>query len=459
MNRRQFLSTAAAGALSMAAPAQLARPRPNVVLICADDLGYGDLGCYGSRIATPQIDRMASEGVRFTQFVAASSVCSPARAGLLTGRYAARTGVPGVLSPGEEGGLAPGEITLAQMLKGSGYRTGLVGKWHLGDRPGFAPNDRGFDEFFGLLHSHDMWPRSLMVNRQVMEETANLETLTGRLTTQATRFIRENREQPFFLYLPHVAPHIPLVAGRSFQRKSPLGPYGDVMAEFDWSIGEVLKALTETGQDDNTLVLLTSDNGPWYQGSPGRLRGRKGESYEGGLRVPLIARMPGRIASGQVNDGFVSALDILPTIGAITGAPLPSRPLDGIDIGARFAGDAGDLHRDPFLYFDYWSLQCARWGRWKVHFSRYNSRPWSPEPVGGRVNLPLPRPELYDLLNDPEESYDCADAQTQVIDDIRARVESSLRSFPDVVQGVWQATMSRPVDGGTPAGALPVAKP
>jgi arylsulfatase A len=430
-----------------------------VVLICADDLGYGDLGCYGSRIATPHIDQMAAEGIRFTQCNAASSVCSPARAGLLTGRYATRTGVPGVLSPGEEGGLASGEITLAQMLKTAGYRTGLAGKWHLGDQPGTKPNDRGFDDFFGLLHSHDMWPRPLLANRQTVEEIASLEALTGRLTSHATRFIRESREQPFFLYLPHVAPHIPLVAGRSFQKKSPLGPYGDVMAEFDWSIGEVLKTLRETGQDDNTIVMLTSDNGPWFQGSPGRLRGRKGESFEGGLRVPLIARMPSRIPAGQVNDGFVSALDVLPTIAALTGAPLPSKPLDGIDISARFTGDAGELHRDPFLYFDYWSLQCARMGRWKVHFSRYNSRAWSPEPIGGRVNLPLPRPELYDLVADPEEAYDCAETNPAVITDIRERVEKSLRSFPDVVQGVWQATMSRPVEGATPAGALPVAKP
>ncbi len=458
MNRRSFLGTTAAALTSTFVRAQ-SSPRPNVVLICADDLGYGDLGCYGSRIATPNIDQMAAEGVRFTQFTAASSVCSPARAGLLTGRYATRSGVPGVLCPGDDGGLAAGEVTIAQMLKSAGYRTGLTGKWHLGDRPGFAPNDRGFDEFFGLLHSHDMWPRPLMSNRDVIEEPASLDTLSSRFTAQATRFIRDNRANPFFLYLPHVAPHIPLVAGRSFQKKSPLGPYGDVMAEFDFGVGEVLRTLRETGQDENTLVLLTSDNGPWYQGSPGRLRGRKGESYEGGLRVPLIARMPGRIAGGQVNDGFVSALDLLPTIGALTGAALPAKPLDGIDISARFTGDNGELHRDPFLYFDYWSLQCARLGRWKAHFSRYNSRPWSPEPVGGRVNLPLPRPELYDLSSDPEESYDCSELQPHVIADIRARVEKALLSFPDVVQGTWQSTMAQPVDGSTPAGALPLAKP
>ncbi len=282
-----------------AAPARL----PNIVFIYCDDLGYGDLGCYGSKIRTPNIDRMASEGVRFTQFYSANPVCSPSRAALLTGRYPTRAGVPRVLFPYDKVGLPDSETTIAQMLKPKGYKTMCVGKWHLGHLPEFLPTRRGFDEYYGIPYSNDMNPRVLLhateAGVETVEQTATLETLTPRYTEQAVRFIERSKGSPFFLYMPHTYPHIPLGASPRFRGKSPLGLYGDVVEEIDWSVGEVLASIRKNGLDDNTLVMLSSDNGPWYQGSPGRLRGRKGMTYEGGVREPFLARFPGRIPKGS----------------------------------------------------------------------------------------------------------------------------------------------------------------
>jgi len=271
LSRRAFLASAAAASLVRAQ----SRP-PNIVFIYADDLGYGDLGVYGSNIRTPNLDRMAAEGVRFTQFYSANPVCSPSRAALLTGRYPTRVGVPKVLFPTDTTGLALSEVTIAQMLKGSGYRTMCIGKWHLGRPAEYLPTARGFDEYFGIPYSNDMTPRPLLHNTEQVEEPADLETLTPRYTDQAVRFIERSQNNPFFLYMPHTFPHIPLAASKRFRGRSPLGLYGDVIEELDWSVGEVLSTLRRTGVDSNTLVMFSSDNGPWYQGSPGALRGRKG---------------------------------------------------------------------------------------------------------------------------------------------------------------------------------------
>jgi arylsulfatase A len=456
VNRRQFLS-ATTGALCASQSIRADASRPNIVLIYADDLGYGDLGCYGSRLRTPNIDRLAAEGARFTSFCSASSVCSPARAGLLTGRYPARVGVPGVYGPDDPGGLPVHEITLAQMLRAHGYRTGHVGKWHLGSRAPHLPNNFGFHFFYGLPYSHDMHPRSLMLNGEVIDQQAAAGQMTQRFTTEAVQFIERNVERPFFLYLPYTAPHVPLTVSPRFRKRSPFGAYGDTMEEFDWGVGEVARTIDEAGLGPNTLFLITSDNGPWYQGRSGSLKGRKGESYEGGFRVPMIARMPGRIPAGLVQNGFASALDLLPTIGSLTGAPLPPAKLDGVDITPMLTGEAVQVDRPPFLYFDYYNLQCARIGSHKLHLTRYNTRAWSPVPAAGKMNLPLPRPELYDMDDDPGEAYDLGETQTELVADLRAQVESHLIEFPAHIDWIYRETMARAVEPTDP-GALPIVK-
>lgn len=448
---------AALGGAFAATPCVRAGTRAlNVIVIYCDDLGYGDLGCYGSRLKTPNLDSLAEAGMRFTHFYSASAVCSPSRAALLTGRYPTRVDVPGVLDPNDTGGLSLAETTLPQMLKSAGYRTKCVGKWHLGTQAGYLPTDRGFDEYFGIPYSHDMNPRVLMRNTDVIEQPARLDTLTQRYTDEAVQFIGANQDRPFFLYLAQPFPHIPLAASPRFRGKSGLGMYGDVIAELDWGVGEILRALRANGLEDNTLILFSSDNGPWYQGSAGRLRGRKGETYDGGFRVPLIARLPGQIPAGQVCEGLATTMDFLPTLARLCNAPLPSQPLDGMDIWPLLTGRAAELTRPAFLYFDGWNIQCARLGKWKLHLTRYNSRPYSPTPSGGRMNLPLCHPELYDLSNDGDESFDEAPDNLEIVAEIQASVAALLPTFPEVVQTVWRDTMNRRVQD-TPAGSLPEA--
>jgi arylsulfatase len=453
LSRRLFLSAGACSALG-AAPG---RP-PNIVLIFADDLGYGDLGCYGSKLATPHLDRLAAGGMRFTQWTSANPVCSPSRAALLTGRYPTRVGVPRVLFPRDTTGLPRDETTLAETLKRSGYRTACVGKWHLGHAPQFLPTARGFDEYFGIPYSNDMDPRVLMRNADVVETTANLETLTARYTEHAVNFIDRSKDSPFFLYFPHTYPHIPLAASDRFRGKSRFGIYGDVLAELDWSAGEVLAALRRNGVAGNTLVMFSSDNGPWYQGSAGLLRGRKGSTWEGGVRVPFIASFPGRIAAGGVSDVLGSALDVMPTVAGVCGASRPERPLDGIDLWPLLSGRARTVERDALLYFDGVHLQCARLGPWKLHLARYDSHVYGPAPAGGRRNLPLRRPELYDVSADPAESYDVAAERPDLVRDIVARVDRLMAGFPADIQTAYRETRAIST-GDTPAGHLPRAVP
>lgn len=298
MNRREFLTTAAAGVGCRLASA--ANNHLNVVFILCDDLGYGDLGCYGSKLRTPNLDRLASEGIRFTNFNSADPVCSPSRAAFLTGRYPTRVGVPNVLFPNDTTGLNLDEITMANMLKARGYKTMCIGKWHLGRPAQYLPTSRGFDEYLGIPYSNDMNPRVLMHNTDVIENETDLDSLTQKYTDKAVKFIRESKSSPFFLYMPHTFPHIPLGASARFRGKSTEGLYGDVVEEVDWSVGQVLQALKENGVENDTLVMFSSDNGPWYQGSPGKLRGRKNTTYEGGVREPFLARLPGRIPKDRV---------------------------------------------------------------------------------------------------------------------------------------------------------------
>jgi arylsulfatase A-like enzyme len=451
MNRRKFLRTAAV-ATSAASRAKAAQP-PNIVLICADDLGYGDLGCYGSRVKTPNFNQLAAQGVVFRHCNSASPVCSPARAALLTGRYPTRVGVPTVLVPTDTYGLADSEITVAKMLKPMGYSTMCVGKWHLGSLPQYLPTNRGFDEYYGIPYSNDMSPSVLLHNTDIIEQPVQLNTLIPRYTSQATSFIQRSQNTPFFLYLAYNAPHLPLIPSAAFSGTSAQGAYGDVVQEMDWSLGQVLGALAAGGLDQNTLVMFTSDHGPWFNGSANKLRGRKSETWEGGVRVPFIARFPGSIPNGRVVHNFVNTLDILPTIAGVTGASLPLNPLDGVNIWPMLTGQQDAVEHDVFLYFDYWNLQCARMGRWKLHMSRYNTFPWSPDPVGGRMNLPL-TPELYDVESDPGESYDTAPAYPQIVATIRARVDELRAGFPSAVQSAWTDTFSHKC-APTVAGELP----
>ena len=452
LSRRHFLAAASGALAAQAAPT---RP-PNVVIIFCDDLGYGDLGCYGSTIRTPNLDRMAAEGMRFTHFYSANPVCSPSRASLMTGRYPTRVGVPRVLNPKDTTGLPDSETTLAQVLKARNYKTMCIGKWHLGHLPQYLPTNRGFDEYFGIPYSNDMDPRVLLHNTEVVEQQATLETLTPRYTEHALRFISQSKGSPFFLYFAHTYPHIPLAASPRFRGKSRQGLFGDVVEEIDWSVGEVFAALKKHGLDNNTLVLFSSDNGPWFQGSPGRLRGRKGSTLEGGVREPFIARLPGRIPKGRLCSGVGSMMDILPTVARLADAPLPKNPLDGIDMWPLLSGQKAELDREALLYFDNVNVQCARFRQWKLHIARYNTFAFSPPPAGGRVNLPLRHPELYDLLLDPDESYDVASEHPEVVKDLQARIERLMGSFPEPIRKAYADTKTRGNREGRTA-ALPVA--
>jgi arylsulfatase A len=428
---------------------------PNIVFILCDDLGYGDLECYGSQIHTPNLNRLASEGIRFSNFCSADPVCSPSRAALLTGRYPTRVGVPRVLFPQDQGGLNLDEVTLANILKDRGYKTACVGKWHLGRPKEYMPTSRGFDEYFGIPYSNDMTPSVLVHNTEIVEEPVNLETLTARYTQHATDFIRRSQGSPFFLYLPHTFPHIPLAASPRFQGRSAQGLYGDVIEELDWSVGEVVRTLRELGIEKNTLLMFSSDNGPWYQGSPGKLRGRKDSTYEGGVREPFIASWPGQIPAGRLSNALASMADIFPTVAKLCHAQLPAKPLDGIDIWPLLSGQVNSLDRPPLLYFNQWNLQCVRWNHWKLHVARYNTAPYVPAPPGGVKNYILPHPELYNLSNDPNESYDIADQHPDVVEKMEGLIAEMIKTFPQPVQEAYAESKTRKADPTTPTGAWP----
>jgi arylsulfatase len=452
ISRRIFLAATAGAACLPAVPQA---KKPNIVFILCDDLGYGDLECYGSTIRTPNLNRLAQEGMRFTNFDSADPVCSPSRAALLTGRYPTRVGVPRVFFPQDTNGLELGETTLANVAKAQGYKTACFGKWHLGRPEPYLPTNRGFDQYFGIPYSNDMNPRVLLDGTKVVEETANLDTLTQRYTEHATKFIRDSAGSPFFLYFPHTFPHIPLGVSDRFRGKSSQGLYGDVVEEIDWSVGEVLAELKRQGVERDTLVMFSSDNGPCYQGSPGRLRGRKTTTYEGGVREPFIARWPGHIPAGKTSDAVASMLDIFPTVTRQIGGTLPEKPLDGIDIWPILSGEEKAIERDALLYFDNWDLQCARWKQWKLHVARHNSSTYSGTPAGGRHNYILPHPELYNLRDDPEESYDVAPSHPEIVAQIQWRIESLLAGFPEPVKDAYAESKARKVNPETPVGARP----
>jgi arylsulfatase A len=461
--RRSFLKAATAApflaARSVAQSNLSTLPsHPNFLVILTDDLGFGDVGFTGSRIKTPNLDKLAAAGAQFSQFYAGNPVCSPSRAAFLTGRYPTRMGIPDVLQPTDTYGLPDTETTIPEVLKPAGYVSACIGKWHLGSLPEFLPTNRGFDSFYGVPYSNDMVPLPLMQNLTVLEPSTNNDLLTQKYTTAAVSFIQANKNQPFFLYLAHNVPHVPVGASPAFKGKSPLGLYADAVEEMDWSVGQVMQALDDAGITRNTLSVFTSDNGPWFQGSAGRLRGRKGQTYEGGVREPFIAYMPGVIQPGTAPAGFGSLMDLLPTFAGLANAPLPSLPLDGISIWGMMTGEMRSLGREALLYFDSWNLQCARLGLWKLHVARYNSFPWVETPPEGRVNLPLLKPELYNIGSDPEESYECGDAHPDIVRSIQDQIQTALLSFPAQVQTAWAATRARQTQpystGAVPAPVL-----
>lgn len=453
-NRRTFLKAAATGAAA-AITANAQTRQPNIILICCDDLGYGDLGSYGGTIRTPNLDLLAQQGIRFTHHTSSSPVCSPARAGLLTGRYPNRYGIPRVIDQDDTYGLPSTETTIAQMLKGMKYSTTCIGKWHLGSLPQFMPTNLGFDEFYGIPYSADMAPLPLMHNLDTVEEPTDISLLLQKFTQWGVNYINNAGNNPFFMYFAPAAPHLPLMPSTPFAGSSGQGLYGDVVTEIDSSIGALMQALKGAGLDSNTLVVFTSDHGPWYQGSTGGLRQRKGEIFEGGVRVPLIARYPGAIPSGQVGTNLTTNLDILPTIAAITGAAMPSNPSDGVDISPVMRGWQADVTRDAFLYFNDVELQAARMGQWKLHVTRFNSWAFSPDPAGGRLNLPLPQTELYNVAQDMDESHDRSLRNPDQVTAIRARMDALIQTFPDGIVGAWMNTLSYQVQN-TSVGALPV---
>jgi arylsulfatase A len=444
LTRRALLAQSAAALL----PAAARRP-PNFIVILADDQGYGDLACYGSRdLRTPNIDRLAADGVRFTSFYAAP-VCTPSRAQIMTGCHPMRLGLgERVLFPYSTTGLNPDEITLPEILKTRGYTSAIVGKWHLGHHPKFLPRRHGFDYHFGTPYSNDMNgnqyknpvfkapPLPLLRNEELIEQNPDQNLLTRRYTSEAIQFLRRNRERPFFLYLAHNMPHLPLAASTDFRGKSRRSLYGDAIEELDWSTGEVLRTLQELGLERDTLVLYTSDNGPAREagpdnGSAGPLRGRKASTWEGGMRVPGIARWPGRIPAGRVCDDIVSNMDLLPTLAKLAGAPPPSgRRIDGVDVWSSMSGSGKSGARSSILYYQNQRLQALRSGRWKLHVDRQDVT----------EELPL----LYDLVADIGERNNLAKDHPDVVRRLMALVDEARRDLGD------QAT------GATGAGVRPV---
>jgi arylsulfatase len=456
-NRRTFLKAAASTA-AVALTAQAQSRQPNIILICCDDLGYGDLSSYGGITSTPNLDQFASQGIRFLQHTSAACVCSPARASILTGRYPNRYGIPRVIDQDDTYGLPSTETTIAAMLKPSGYASTCIGKWHLGSLPQFMPTNSGFDEFYGIPYSSDMSPLPLMHNLDILEEPTDPSLLTQKFTAWAVNYINSNAgSKPFFMYYAPASPHLPLMPSAPFQNTSGQGLYGDVLKEIDASVGSIMQALAANNLDNNTLVFFTSDHGPWYQGSTGGLHHRKGEIFEGGVRVPMLARFPGAIPPNQVCNTLTSSMDFLPTIAAFTGAALPSNPLDGIDISPLLRGWQTSLTRDALLYFNDVELQAARLGDWKLHVARFNTWMYSPDPPPpGRLNLPLPQVELYDVNINKDEIYDRSLRNPQVVASIQARINALIQTFPTPISSTYTYTLGLQVQN-TAVGALPVA--
>jgi arylsulfatase len=453
------------GSAFIASASLQAQTGPNVVLFFLDDMGYGDLTITGaSGYNTPTIDRLAKEGMFFSHFYAAQPISSASRAGLMTGCYPNRLGISGALMPQGNTGLNPEEETIAEVLKTRGYACGAVGKWHLGHLKPFLPLQQGFDDYLGLPYSNDMWPVDYEGNRATpasnlpnklrhpalplidgndkvrelwtLDDQAELTTL---YTERAIHFIETNKEKPFFLYFAHSMPHVPLAVSGKFKGKSEQGLYGDVMMEIDWSIGQVLKTLEENGLDDNTLVIFTSDNGPWYNfgnhaGSNAGLREAKATTFDGGQRVPCLMRWKGIIPEGVVCNRLASTIDILPTLAALTGAALPRKKIDGVDISPLMKGETDQSLRAYFLYYyNKNSLEAIRDGRFKLIFPHKHTSYLEPDNDGfpgktGQAEIQL---SLYDLRRDPGERFDVKEMYPEVVERLSTIAEKAREDLGD----------------------------
>jgi arylsulfatase A-like enzyme len=413
--------------------------KPNVIIILMDDMGYGDTEPYGmTGIPTPNFNKLARQGTRFTHFNAGQPICTASRSALLTGCYPTRVGMSGALLPGSKIALNPQETTLAAMLKQAGYQTAMLGKWHLGNKAPYFPIHYGFDSFFGTPYSHDIWPRDhfgaritdpkdirynwpelpLLDGDRVVDTIkthAGMEQLTTMYTTKAVSYINTHKSKPFFLYLAHNMPHVPLAVSSKFKGKSEMGLFGDVIMELDWSIGQVMKALDDNHLADNTILIVASDNGPWLNfgdnaGSSGGFREGKATTFEGGTRVPLLIRWPGKVEAGGINSSLMTNMDLLPTIAAATGAALPKNRIDGLNFLPSLKTNSGKGPREVFYYyFGTDNLEAVRYKNWKLVLP-HTSSTYAPlhgiEGLGGkigRVEIPM---ALYDLAHDPGEAYD-----------------------------------------------------
>ncbi len=393
--------------------------QPNIIVVFADDLGYGDIGAYGSpTIKTPNIDRMVAEGAKFDEFYAVSPVCTPSRAGLLTGRYPVRQGIHSVFYPESFQGMDPQEVTIAEILKSAGYATGMVGKWHLGHHEKYMPWNQGFDEFFGVPYSNDMGGLFYFNNQQILLEDIDQRYMTKTYTKKALQYIEKHQQTPFFLYLAHNMPHVPIYASPEFEGKSQGGLYGDVVEELDWSVGEILKKLEQLEIANNTLLIFTSDNGPWLLmgedgGSAGGLREGKQFTFEGGMRVPAVAYWPGTIAAGTAPEGLATMMDWLPTFAALSGAALPEdRVIDGKDISGLLAG-TGKREEQELFYYMKGELRAYRSGDWKLKLpfkGQLGILSWLHSGfVLGHEML------LYNIKDDPEEQLNLADSEPEKV--------------------------------------------
>jgi len=399
-------------------------PSPNFIVILTDDLGYGDIGAFGAdKIKTPNLDAMAEQGAVLTNFYAAANICTPSRAGLLTGRYPIRTGLGHqVIMPDDTRGLPAEEITIAEMLGDKGYRTALVGKWHLGHQENHWPTLHGFEDFFGLIYSNDMTPLVLYRGTDAIEQPVDQTTLTQRYTQEAIRFIEDGGEKPFFLYLAHTFPHIPLFASERFDGRSEAGRYGDTVEELDWSTGEILKALKRLGKDSNTLVVFTSDNGPWFEGSAGPLRNRKGSTWEGGYRVPFIAQWPGQIEGGRRSDAIAMGIDILPTLAALANIDMQdARTIDGKNIWPVLTG-ADESPHEHLLLFNNEDIVGVRTQDWKLATHSYYREHYIPLSV---FDYWL----LFDMSDGVGESYSLARENPAIFEKLRSIAADETKKF------------------------------
>lgn len=453
VTRREFLASSTAAALAgVSGGASAAAKKPNFIIIFTDDQGYADVGCFGAKlIKTPRLDRMAQEGVRFTDFYSAAPVCTPSRAALMTGCYPPRISMGlfpvengqggGVLFPKSTCGLNTDEITIAELLKEQGYATGCVGKWHLGHLQPFLPTRQGFDFYYGIPYSNDMKPACIMRNEEVIEPEAEQDTLTERYAEEAVSFIRANKDKPFFLYLAHNMPHTPLHVSDKFRGKSAGGLYGDVIECIDWSVGRVLDTLAEEGIDENTLVIFTSDNGPWlvkgeHGGLATPLRAGKGTTYEGGMREPCIMRWKGTIPAGTECSELAGTIDLMPTLVKLAGGRPPTdRIIDGRDILDLMLNKPGaKTPHEAYFYFSRNDLHAVRSGDWKLRFEL----PLQEEDIYRRVpqtDIKMP-PALYRVKTDPGEQKNVAKDHPDVVERLTALAQKAREDIGDGITGV-----------------------